>query len=70
MSWRKRPASIVIADADAALTDVVRRGLTQFLRRKYSIDKDAMLKEPDAAKSVAGVTVLQDHEDFVIKTSA
>jgi phage host-nuclease inhibitor protein Gam len=70
VSWRKRPASIEISDAEAALADVVKQGLPQFLRTRYSIDKDAMLKDPDSAKSVASVTVKPGTEDFVIKTSA
>jgi len=70
VSWRKRPASIAIADLEEAVADVVRRGLPQFLRTKYSVDKDAMLKDAALASKVAGVTVLPGAEEFIIKTGA
>jgi len=70
IGWRKRPASILIADAEVALADALRWGLTQFVRTKNSLDKDAMLKEPKVAATVVGVTVVAGAEEFIIKTGA
>lgn len=37
------------------------------LRVKEEVNKEAMLAEPDVARTVAGVTVGSAGEDFVIK---
>ena len=44
----------------------MKRRLKQFIRVKQEVDKEAMLKEPDVAKSVKGVTIGQ-HEEFMVK---
>ncbi|KKT96721.1 MAG: Mu-like protein prophage FluMu host-nuclease inhibitor protein gam, partial [Parcubacteria group bacterium GW2011_GWA2_45_15] len=40
--------------------------LKRFIRTKEEIDKEAMLKEPETAKTVKGVSISQ-HEEFVAK---
>lgn len=41
--------------------------LERLLRRKVEIDKEAMLKDPEAARVVPGVTIGSEGEDFVIE---
>jgi len=43
-----------------------RLGLSQFVRSKEEINKEAILNEPEAVKGVAGITVVTGVEDFVI----
>ena len=40
--------------------------LHAFVRNKEEINKEAMLNEPDKAKSVPGVSIVTGVEDFVI----
>ena len=43
-------------------------GLGRFVREKPELDKDAILKEPDAVKGIKGISVSQ-HERFSVKPS-
>lgn len=65
VKWRLRPPSIAIRGADAVLVALKALGLGRFIRTKEEIDKEAMLKEPEALKGVRGVSVVQK-EDFVV----
>jgi len=63
--WRLRPPSIVVRGAEAVIGTLQKLGLGRFLRTKVEIDKEALLKEPDVAKQVGGISLTQK-EDFVI----
>lgn len=65
VKWRLRPPSIAIRGADAVLKMLKDLGMGRFIRSKEEIDKEALLKELDLAKTLAGVTVSQK-EDFVV----
>lgn len=65
VKWRLRPPSISIRGVDAVIATLKKLGLTRFVRSKEEVDKEAMLREPDVAKSIGGVTVGQK-EDFVV----
>ena len=65
VKWRMRPPSIAIRGADAVLSTLKKLGLSRFIRTKEEVDKEAMLKEPEIAKQVGGVTISQK-EDFVV----
>ena len=67
IAWRLRPASIAIRDAKAVLATLLGdRKLGRFVRTKHEIDKDALLKEPEAAAAIEGVTVKTGAEDFIV----
>lgn len=66
VQWRQRPPSVGIRGVDSVLDSLKMRGLTQFIRTKEEINKEAMLNEPDTAASVPGVTIKTGIEDFVI----
>jgi len=68
VKWRMRPPSIAIRGVEAVAAVIQKMGLPRFLRTKVEIDKDALLKEPDVAKSIAGISVVQK-EDFVVVPS-
>ena len=42
-------------------------GLFQFLRVKEEVNKEALLADPNNAKAIAGVSIRENEEEFVIK---
>lgn len=67
-SWRMTPPSVSLRDVEAILKSLKSLTLERFIRTKEEVDKEAMLKEPDVAKTVKGVSISQ-HEEFVAKPS-
>jgi phage host-nuclease inhibitor protein Gam len=67
LSWRQRPPSVCITGADKVVEALQRLGLTQFLRQKTEVNKEAVLDEPAAVAGVRGITVVTGVEDFVAK---
>jgi len=65
VKWRLRPPSIAIRGMEAVMGYLKQCGLDRFLRTKQEVDKEALLREPDTAKAIPGVTVSQ-REDFVV----
>jgi phage host-nuclease inhibitor protein Gam len=63
--WRLRPPSVSITKVSRVIAVLKQLGLGRFVRTKEEVDKEAILKEPDAVKAVLGVKVDQG-EDFVI----
>ena len=66
--WRMTPPAVSLRDVKSILRSLKSLKLTRFVRTKEEVDKEAMLKEPDIAKTVKGVTISQ-REDFVAKPS-
>ncbi|MBU2219656.1 host-nuclease inhibitor Gam family protein [Patescibacteria group bacterium] len=66
--WRMTPPAVKLRDVEAILENLKSLKLKRFIRTKEEVDKEAMLKEPDVAKTVKGVSISQ-HEDFVAKPS-
>lgn len=67
LAWRLRPPKVSIRGTDAVIAALRAAKLGRFLRTKIEIDKEAMLKQPEVAGAVKGVTIGSDGEDFVIK---
>ncbi|MFQ1013683.1 host-nuclease inhibitor Gam family protein [Avibacterium paragallinarum] len=67
VQWRQRPPSVSIRKADEVLARLRALGLTQFIRTKEELNKEAMLAEPNIASTVTGITIKTAVEDFVIK---
>ncbi len=65
VKWRMRPPSIAVRGVEAVLGTLKQLGLDRFVRTKQEVDKDALLKEPEIAKGIGGITVSQ-REDFVV----
>jgi len=66
VSWRDRPASVRITGAEDVIARLHELKLDRFVRTKEEVDKAAMLKEPDVARSVAGVAIGSAGEEFIV----
>lgn len=67
INWRMRPPKVSLRGADMIIEACRKLGLTQFLRVKEDINKDAMLADPDKARLIAGVTISSEGEEFIIE---
>lgn len=52
--------------ADSVIEMLKRLGLTEFVRTKEEVNKEAILNQPDKVRGVAGLNVITGVEDFVI----
>ena len=74
-SWRNRPPAVSLVkgtkaeDVIASLLGLGAR-FAHFLRPKHEIDKEAMLKEADLARTVPGVRIGSAGEDFALRPIA
>lgn len=66
LSWRMTPPAVHIRNADKVVAALQELGLRRFIRVKREPDKEAMLKDSDAAAKVPGVKIAQD-EIFTIR---
>lgn len=67
IKWRLRPPSIALRGVDAVIGCLKALGWgDRFVRTKEEVDKDALLRDIDAAKTVPGITISQK-EDFVVE---
>ena len=64
VQWRAKPPAVV---AKGILESLRNSGLFRFIRTKEELNKEAMLAEPDIARSISGVTIREGVEEFVIK---
>jgi phage host-nuclease inhibitor protein Gam len=73
VGWRMRPPSVTLRRG-VAIDEFVQRirelRLFRFLRTKVELDKEAMLKDPDAAERIEGVTVGSKGEEFFVEPFA
>lgn len=69
LAWRARPPKVAVARGALAhvLAALEAAGLERLLRRKVELDKEAILKEPDAITAIEGVSVGADGEEFVVE---
>jgi phage host-nuclease inhibitor protein Gam len=66
VSWRIRPPSVGVRDADGVIDTLLRMGLERLVRHKQEINKEAILNDPQAVKGIAGLTIKAGVEDFVV----
>lgn len=66
IQWRNRPPSVSVRAVEAVIESLKKLGLGRFVRVREEIDKEAVLKEPDVAQQVKGLTI-GAAEDFVVK---
>ena len=64
--WRMTPPTVSLRNVKKIIAKLKELKLTRFIRVKEEVDKEAMLREPDVASGVKGVSIAQ-HEDFFIK---
>lgn len=66
ISWRNRPPSCSVRNAEGVIETLLRMDLSRFVRTKQEVNKEAILEEPDAVRGIAGITISTGVEDFVI----
>ena len=66
VAWRQRPPSVTVRNADAVINQLGELGLTQFVRVKHEINKEAILAAPEQVQGIKGLQVSTGVEDFVI----
>lgn len=67
IAWRTRPPSVSLSNVKALVEALLaEKKLGRFLRTKHEPDKEAMLREPEAAAALPGVTLKTGIEDFVV----
>ena len=69
IGWRLSPPAVEVEGEAAVLEELQRRGLQRFVRVRESLNREAVLHEPEAVADVPGIEVVQ-HEVFVIKPYA
>lgn len=67
VQWRAKPPAVVAKGIDTILENLRNLGLFKFIRTKEELNKEAMLAEPEVARSIAGITIREGVEEFVIK---
>jgi phage host-nuclease inhibitor protein Gam len=65
IQWRTNPASVALKKVERVMASLKELKLDRFIRIKEEPNKEAMLEEPEVAKTVPGVKIKQD-EKFVI----
>jgi phage host-nuclease inhibitor protein Gam len=73
VGWRSRPPKVRLARGvgEEAVIDACKRlGLVQFVRVREELARDVMLADPGLARTVAGVTVAGEGEDFFVEPAA
>lgn len=70
LAWKKTPPAVHLKKVAEVIAAIKKLGLgKKFLRTADpEVDKNAMLKEPELAKKITGVTITQD-EQFIVKPS-
>ncbi len=66
VAWRQRPPSVSVRGQEAVLAWLKTQGLTDFVRTKEEVNKEAMLNQPDKSRTVPGVSIVTGVEDFII----
>lgn len=66
--WRLRPPKVSLPRDLATLVALLKQmGLTRFVRTIEEPSKEAMLAEPEVARTVPGVRIGSEGEDFVVE---
>lgn len=67
VNWRTLPPKVGIRGVEKMLEEARRLGLHQFIRTKLEPNKDVMLAEPALARTLPGVTIGSEGEEFAIE---
>lgn len=66
IKWRLTPPKVSVSGSDAVIGFLKELGLTQFIRVKEEIDKEAILADQDSVKAVKGIGISQKEEFSLI----
>lgn len=64
--WRFTPPKVALKKVADVLAALKEKGLERFIRVKESVNKEALLEEPEVAQTIKGVSVTQ-HEEFFVR---
>ena len=67
VQWRNLPPKVTIRGVEKFLEECRRLGLSQFVRTKQEPNKEVMLAEAALAKTLPGVTIGSEGEEFAIE---
>lgn len=68
ISWRNLPPKVSLRKLEDVVAKIKSMGLgRKFLRIKEEVDKEAMLKDPEKARTIPGVTVGSAGEEFIVE---
>jgi phage host-nuclease inhibitor protein Gam len=67
VGWRNRPPKVQVKDEDAVIAHIEAAELEQFLRRKVTLDRDALKADPVAANAIPGITIGSAGEEFFLE---
>jgi phage host-nuclease inhibitor protein Gam len=67
ISWRFRPPSVRLSRVEQVIEGLKTLGLQRFIRVKEEPNKEAMLAEAELARTVAGVSIGTEGEDFIVE---
>lgn len=63
--WRITPPKVMIKGVEMVLTAIKAAGLTQFIRIKEEINKEAILQDDSVRHTISGISI-QQTEEFVV----
>lgn len=67
IKWRTRPAKVTVRGVETVIEAMRTLGLGRFIRVKEEVNREALLNEPDVARTIAGVSIGSEGEDFVVE---
>ncbi len=67
VNWRKRPSKVTLRGTEAVIERLKELGLKRFIRTAEQVNKEAVLSDPEAVKSVKGLSIGSEGEDFVVE---
>lgn len=67
VQWRQKPPAVKISSVAKVIEAIKNTGFLQFLRVKEEINKEALLADPKTARSISGISIRENEEEFVIK---
>ena len=67
IKWRLRPPSVRLTKVEDIIERIKALRLRRFLRVSIEVDKEAMRKEPAVARTIAGVSIGSEGEDFIVE---
>ncbi len=67
VKWRLRPPSVTIRGKEQVLQRLKDAELTQFIRVREDVNREAIREEPEAVAGIPGIKVGSAGEDFVVE---
>lgn len=65
--WRRKKRTVILTKpVETIVKELEERGLNQLIHVKKTVDKNAVAKEPNIAKTVPGIRIVQEEEFFIV----